>query len=70
MLTSLSGRFTPGNHCARDWGLWACTVLDGCGEETFCSIKCSRSDNHVKVLKFPSVLQTDSFPIFRVLLMV
>jgi len=32
-------------------------------------IKCSLSESHVKVLKFPSVLETDSVLIFRVLLM-
>jgi len=33
-------------------------------------IKCSRSDSHVNVLKLPSVSETDSVPIFRLLLMV
>jgi len=70
MLTSLSCRFTPGNNCSGDWGFGARTVLDGCGEETLSSIKCSRSDSQIKVLKLPSVSETDSDPIFRVLLMV
>ena len=57
MLTSFSGRFAPGNHCAGDWRVGVVvgtrTVPDWCVEETFCSIRCSVSDSHVKVLKFP-----------------
>jgi len=70
VLTSLSGRFTSGNHCAGNWNVGARNVLDGCGEETYCSISCSRSDSHVSVLKSPSVSETDSVPIFRVLVIV